>query len=276
MKNVHLLPTDKPSRLLLSKRGNLQFLKDNSSTNFNNHFIGTYQNIYITSNEEIKEGDYVCASGGFRFVKTLNNDKARTFKDDGIVSKQNPSNSCHLSNYKKIILTDNPDLIADGVQAIDDEFLEWFVENPSCERVEYVGDDCYYEIIIPQEEPKQEFLEKISSIDLSPEFQQLISDNWDDLTSYEPKQETLEEAAEREYKFEEDSTMPDDREHQEFIRIFKKGAKYQAERMYSEEDMRKAIQETITLMSYKATEFREHENTVIEQFKKKQNEKDFN
>jgi hypothetical protein len=41
-----------------------------------------------------------------------------------------------------------------------------------------------------QEEPKQEFLEKISSIDLSPEFQQLISDNWDDLTSYEPKQET--------------------------------------------------------------------------------------
>lgn len=41
------------------------------------------------------------------------------------------------------------------------------------------------------------------------------------------------------------------------------------ERMYSEEDMRKAIQETITLMRYRATEFREHENTVIEQFKNK-------
>jgi hypothetical protein len=39
--------------------------------------------------------------------------------------------------------------------------------------------------------------------------------------------------------------------------------------MYSEEEVRKAIQETITLMRYKATEFREHENTVIEQFKKK-------
>jgi len=38
---------------------------------------------------------------------------------------------------------------------------------------------------------------------------------------------------------------------------------------YSEEDMRKAIQETITLMRYKATEFREHENTVIKKFKKK-------
>jgi hypothetical protein len=47
------------------------------------------------------------------------------------------------------------------------------------------------------------------------------------------------------------------------------GAKWQAERMYSEEEVRKAIQETITLMRYKATEFREHENTVIEQFKKK-------
>ena len=35
---------------------------------------------------------------------------------------------------KKIILTTDPSL--DGVQAIDDEFLEWFVKNPSCEEVE--------------------------------------------------------------------------------------------------------------------------------------------
>ena len=55
------------------------------------------------------------------------------------------------------------------------------------------------------------------------------------------KKETLDEAAEREYKFEEDSTMPDDREHQEFKRIFKKGAKWQAERMYSEEEVKKLI-----------------------------------
>jgi len=60
----------------------------------------------------------------------------------------------------------------------------------------------------------------------------------------EPKQQTLEEA-------------------------FKAGAKWQAERMYSEEEIRKAIQEAIALMRYKATEFREHENTIIEQFKKK-------
>ena len=58
MKNIHILPTDKPSRLLLSRRNNLQFLKDNSSLNPSNHFEGTYQNIYITTDSEIKEGDW--------------------------------------------------------------------------------------------------------------------------------------------------------------------------------------------------------------------------
>ena len=37
---------------------------------------------------------------------------------------------------KKIIITTDQDLIKDGVQAIDDEFLEWFVKNPSCESVD--------------------------------------------------------------------------------------------------------------------------------------------
>ena len=74
----------------------------------------------------------------------------------------------------KVILTTNKLLIKDGVQAIEDEFLEWFVNNPSCENVkvnvfmnrEYeCGDDgitgfahfCTrqrYKIIIPMEENK--------------------------------------------------------------------------------------------------------------------------
>ena len=74
----------------------------------------------------------------------------------------------------KVILTTNNLLIKDGVQVIDDEFLEWFVKNPSCEEVEVK--DVYktflegdkrsvsnfrnrYKIIIPKEEPKQETLE---------------------------------------------------------------------------------------------------------------------
>jgi hypothetical protein len=69
--------------------------------------------------------------------------------------------------YSKIILTTDQDLIKDGVQPIDNEFLEWFVKNPSCKWVEVKpilsnnGRAFYgYKIIIPQEEPKQETLEE--------------------------------------------------------------------------------------------------------------------
>jgi hypothetical protein len=54
------------------------------------------------------------------------------------------------------------------VQAINDEFLEWFVKNPSCEEVEVLHQDVYSmgkwdrrsNIIIPKETPKQN-LERI-------------------------------------------------------------------------------------------------------------------
>ena len=63
-------------------------------------------------------------------------------------------------------MSTDADLIKDGIQAIDDEFLEWFVKNPSCEEVEVmnVPDFIYqtkhscYKIIIPKEEPKQDFI----------------------------------------------------------------------------------------------------------------------
>lgn len=55
---------------------------------------------------------------------------------------------------KKIILTTYQNLIKDGVQAIDDKFLEYFVKNPNCEFVEVqkffgLADD--YLIVIPEE-----------------------------------------------------------------------------------------------------------------------------
>jgi hypothetical protein len=116
---------------------------------------------------------------------------------------------------KKIILSTDQDLIKDGVQAIDEEFLEWFVKNPSCEEVEVIKQELntdyrsdwkqkfYYKIIIPSEEPKQEKMEfytkeqlqiayncglsdgKFNNIDYS------ITDNFAPIE--EPKQETLEE-----------------------------------------------------------------------------------
>jgi hypothetical protein len=116
--------------------------------------------LFITSDEEIKERDWFYDLDT-KYVKI----------------KQSWENS-HLDfNCKKIILTTDQDLIADGVQAIDDEFLEWFVKNPSCERVEvkkgFADGTAWgynfldYKIIIPQEEPKQETLEEVAEIILA-------------------------------------------------------------------------------------------------------------
>jgi hypothetical protein len=151
MKNIHLLPTDKPSRLV--KNGNNKLYFTIQTLPLDEDIYCYPQNIYITSNEEIKERDY----GLDTFHKEI-----RKFRNKNFVSKYD----------KKIILTTNQDLIKDGVQAIDDTFLEWFVNNPSCESVEIDLDyDSklriingknfgYYSAIIPQEEPKQETLEE--------------------------------------------------------------------------------------------------------------------
>jgi hypothetical protein len=148
MKNVYLIPTDKPSSYVTN------YMEQNMQ----------WQNIYITSDEEIKEGYWV----------VYNNELQ---KSDGIGFK---------SVDKKIILTTDQDLIKDGVQAVDDEFLEWFVKNSSCEFVEVaslwedgdLGTYNSYQIIIPQEEPKQEIDTSKYIMGIDP---------------YE-KQETLEEA----------------------------------------------------------------------------------
>jgi hypothetical protein len=169
MKNIHLLPTPKPSRLQLSETGKFYLIDEigHYGTSKSNH-------IYITNSEEIKEGFigwFICPHGLKKCVGTI------------VIN-----NEVYLLDYlgntdrgiwcSKIILTTDQDLINDGVQPIDDEFLEWFVKNPSCEEVVtervVVYDDnnngsgeifhsnrkFAYEIIIPQEEPKQETLEE--------------------------------------------------------------------------------------------------------------------
>jgi phage gp36-like protein len=151
MKNIHLLPTEKPSRLFISsKDGELKLI------NHTKDFVGIKQNIFITSDEEIKVGNY-------RYSAVQNNIELVTefsLKINNEYWKLNP----HL--YKKIILTTDPKLIADGVQAIDNEFLEWFIKNPSCERVEvknykFSEYPLDYKIVIPKEEPKQEIWKDI-------------------------------------------------------------------------------------------------------------------
>ena len=133
MKNIHILQTDKPSRLSLM-HNQLVFSKE---------YCWNPQHIYITSDEEIKEG------------------VDQWYLDKVLNKPYNSGGAQYSSKQDVIILTTDQDLIKDGVQAIDDEFLEWFVNNPNCEEVEiergYRGYNLVnYKIIIPKEEPKQE------------------------------------------------------------------------------------------------------------------------
>ena len=109
-KNVWLVSTDRPSRLSLLKSGKLNFGAEIIS--FSNSIP---QHLYITSDEEIKQGDWCIYKTGeiIQYLVKLNTD-----------------------NLKKITITTDQDLIYDGVQTIDDKFLEWFAKNPSCVRVE--------------------------------------------------------------------------------------------------------------------------------------------
>ena len=150
MKNIHVLQTDKPSNIVIATIDGK--LKLNNNTNDSVEYHGENQHIYITSDEKIKDGDWFLTDDK-RVEKCAPDWRAREW-------------------HKKIILTTDQDLIEDGVQAIDDEFLNWFVKNPSCESVEvlrYPIERLY--TIIPKEEP---------TIVRFP-------------TYYESKQETLEE-----------------------------------------------------------------------------------
>jgi hypothetical protein len=112
MKNLYLIPTDKPSRLIKFKDETNLLLSSLPSIK------GQGFNIYITNDEKIKEGDW--------YIKSNTN---------------LPTKRIHLGNNlykddKKIVLTTDQDLIKDGVQSIENDFLKWFVNNPSCEYVE--------------------------------------------------------------------------------------------------------------------------------------------
>jgi hypothetical protein len=225
MKNVHLLPTDKPSRLIVHSTLLNEFrLLDKPYDDWLHK-----RHIYITSDEEIKEGDWVIYKTGeiVQYLVKLNTD-----------------------NLKKIILTTDQDLIDDGVQAIDDTFLEWFVKNPSCEYVEfqrwYDGYKFGYKIIIPKEEPKQE-TERGLIIKKS------------DGSIF--KQETLEEAKQRILDSNYLSLNDAD--------IFEMGAKWQAERMYSEEDLKRAFN---VGRLYKAREGDTNFEQWLSKFKKNTND----
>jgi hypothetical protein len=228
MKNIHLVPTYKPSRLVLETINNNLFI---TTTYFKNDLM-KHQNIYITNNSEIKEGDwYLIEFNGLKITQCTSTEELISIE---------ARNDC-----KKIILTTDQDLIKDGIQEISEDFLQWFVKNPNCkfvkvenqyrvksgtiqEHIDGIAGYGYYEykIIIPKEEPKLD-LEK-EMFELEQELDIPSHLRWHNSKS---KQETLEEAAEKQYSY---------ASYEAFIR----GAKWQQEQdknKYSEEELKSAF-----------------------------------
>ena len=243
MKNIHVLQTDKPSILIKDIWKNTFSLVENFDTS---HTDFKAQHLYITSDEEIKEGDCFLEKAGRQFP----------IKWDG---KEKLNFHC-----KKIILTTDQDLIDLGVQSIDDEFLQWYIKNPSCEEVEvedynsYGVDNWKYLITIPEEKQKQHLIDMMKADE--------------ELGLYEePKQETLEEAAEKHLQkwrllnnIHLSNVLHAERCKNDFIA----GAKWQQERSYSEEEIENAFNAGFNYANDKSGNIPNFED-FIKQFKKK-------
>lgn len=104
MKNIHVIQTDKPSRLLKDLvDGTYQFKKE---VLYGNRFELPL-NIYITNSEEIKDCYYFNS------------------KDNAVRKNNNLNHPYH----HKIILTTDQDLIKDGIEQISEDVLLKIVEH---------------------------------------------------------------------------------------------------------------------------------------------------
>jgi hypothetical protein len=184
MKNIHILPTERTSRLYYNSQEKAYQLCEFPKYHTD---IKSTHNLYITNDEEIKEGDWVIDDEQDVFQVLEVNNLQGILRSDGFTYV--------IDVCKKIILTTDQDL--DGVQAIDDEFLEWFVKNSSCKEVGIVNDTLTvgemsklplgtrnhkYKIIIPKEEPKQDSV--FDKLEVEKEYEQEIFE-----LGEEPRQE---------------------------------------------------------------------------------------
>jgi hypothetical protein len=302
MKNIHVIQTDKPSRLAILGMSNTLQLFDKPIT-FKT-FGRSPQNIYITNNQLNCKNSWVYNS----ITK-----KVYLMQGYGGV----------VPHINKIILTTDKDLIKDGVQAIDNEFLEWFVKNPSCEEVEVektfvtnsglgyqeyaildsdfkvlevvanipqssykIGEvtklDGYeyiieYKIIIPQEEPKQE-LPQFGTKEFNDLANQYFSAKPKQYSNYlsccrseeecyckeEPKQETLEEVCDKvlNYLYPNCKKEMSSLQYNNSINSLKSIAKWQQERSYSLDEIKTAMKNGYGIKTFSEHTFLKNLNNL--------------
>jgi hypothetical protein len=250
MKNLFLLPTTQKSKIFFNHNKGFEKYQFSKEPFINGLTNTTNQNIYITNSEEIKEGDWKYCSESNTILQAN-------------LDKENKSLTSCCKYCKKIILTTDLDLIADGVQGIDDEFLEWFVNNPSCESVAVYNDKSvgyeydHYSIIIPREESNCICNDNTCNYCEEQESIQILKEAKEQTT----KQETLEEFALKYADGNGWNTLT--------IELVKAGAKWQAERMYSEEE---SIQKIIDYVDFQFNTIGELNSEIkkwFKQFKKK-------
>jgi hypothetical protein len=277
MKNIILIPTKGLDRnrgvLFADSLENGKLVKNFYDRNIEWKDCA-YYHIYITDASEIKEGDWYLV-GDFTKIEDVRK-STKSFSKSEITHNW----------YKKIILTTDSDLIADGVQAIDNEFFDWFVENTTCEFVDVIKEMYvpqsngkisdgrisheisldpsentlpFYKIIIPKEELEEEFFGYDPNAPGDP-------DKIDDLK----EQKTLEEAAENYSRItlNKNGLMSDKQ-----VNGFIAGAKWQSKRMYSEEEVLEHLNHLIMMKSSELDRFTDDEEMVtmkwFERFKKK-------
>ena len=281
MKNIHVLPTLQPSRLCIDDSCNE--LNYSEVEGLNSKHI-TNQNIFITNDEDIKEGWHFNSSIGV-------NKKAFVKEEDIKVLKSiYGDRPIHL---RKIILTTDTQLIEDGIQAINDDFLEWFVQNTSCEKVEVLR--CPIEglyTIIPKQEQKQHLIDMMKSDEELGLYDDPKQDNLQELLKLKEiefketqqpysQETTLEEVAENKknlyyykqimnpYPVEEYSYTAYEKG---FVDGYEKASKWQQKqdkKMYSEEDLREAFESNYDSQNYGNSNLEDDFKELLEQFKKK-------
>ena len=163
MKNIFLIPTDKESRLWRDLDSNKLTFDNLSHSNSNECTKCSHEYGYITSDEKFIRDEYV--TDGLEVIKST----PKLVDAQGLVNRR---------DWKKIVMTNDLELIESGIQQIGDLFFRWFVKNPSCEEVEVKKEKIrvdkdfndishwnrfVHKIIIPEEETLSEKLEKIVS-----------------------------------------------------------------------------------------------------------------
>ena len=79
--------------------------------------LRTNQYVYVTNDEDINDNDYIITKDG------------RLVQVSYLLSED-------LIGGTKVVMTNDPTLIGEGVERISETFFDWFVDNSDCEEVE--------------------------------------------------------------------------------------------------------------------------------------------